>query len=63
MLKTKKSAAKRFKITSTGKVLFRPAGINHFRAKKSSNELRAKKVWKKLEGKLAKQIKRLLPYH
>lgn len=63
MLKTKKSAAKRFKITSTGKVLFRPAGINHFRAKKSSNKLRAKKGWRTLEGKLAKQIKRLLPYH
>lgn len=63
MLKTNKSVAKRFKITSTGKVLFRPAGINHFRSKKSSNKLRQKKGWQILKGKFAKQIKRLLPYN
>ena len=34
-MKTKKSILKRFKITKTGKILRRPTGIDHCRAKKS----------------------------
>ncbi len=34
-MKTNKSYAKRVKVTKTGKVLVRKAGINHFNAKMS----------------------------
>ncbi len=34
-MKTNKSYAKRVKVTKTGKVLVRRAGINHFNAKES----------------------------
>jgi len=35
-LKTRKSAAKRFKVTGSGRVVVRHAGKNHFQEKKSS---------------------------
>ncbi|MFH1287814.1 MAG: 50S ribosomal protein L35, partial [bacterium] len=61
-LKTKKGAAKRFKITGSGKVLRRKAGRSHILTKK-------KKGRKKNLGKPAlvsagevKSIKRLLRY-
>ncbi len=42
-MKTNKSFAKRVKVTKTGKVLVRKAGINHFNAKMSrKTQLNAK---------------------
>lgn len=63
MLKTNKSVKKRFKITKSGKVLFRPAGIGHFQAKKSGNQKRRNKGYTELKGSLAKQVKTMLPYN
>ena len=40
-IKTKKAAAKRFKITATGKVLRRHAGIRHLAQTKSPKRRRA----------------------
>jgi len=40
--KTNKMLAKRIKITSTGKILKRSPGQNHFNAKDSGNKGRAK---------------------
>lgn len=62
MLKSKKAVTKRFRITRTGKVLYRVSGINHFLAKKSSKSKRRKKQWRELKGAYAKQLKRLAPY-
>jgi len=43
-MKTKKSMAKRFKVTKTGKVIGRRPGKNHFNAKESrSKQLRNKR--------------------
>jgi ribosomal protein L35 len=43
-MKTNKSYSKRLKVTKTGKVLARHAGINHFNAKKSRvSQLKGKK--------------------
>jgi len=39
----RKSIAKRFKITKTGKVLRRRCGLNHYLAKKSGNLRRGKR--------------------
>jgi len=59
-MKTRKSIKKRFKITKNGKVLRRPTGQDHFRAKKSGQERRKKRKWVKVSKPLAKKIKKLL---
>jgi ribosomal protein L35 len=41
-----KALMKRFKITRKGKALHRPAGQNHFLAKKSGNKTRAGRIKK-----------------
>ena len=58
--KTRKSVNKRFKVTKTGKVLFRGQGGRHLRRKKSKKQIRAYAVPKVLTGKFAKKIKRML---
>jgi large subunit ribosomal protein L35 len=42
MKKTRKSVSKRFKVTGTGKVVFRTSGKRHFLRKKSVKQRRAK---------------------
>lgn len=59
-LKIRKSVAKRFKVTKTGKVLFRGSHVRHLRRKKSKSNLRRQKVPQKLKGKMLKKIKRAL---
>ncbi|MCM8771537.1 MAG: 50S ribosomal protein L35 [Candidatus Omnitrophica bacterium] len=62
-LKTKKSVAKRFKITGTGKVMHYGAGGSHLLSKKSSKRKRRIKRAQVLKNKGdIKVIKRLLPY-
>ena len=59
--KTNKSAAKRFKITKTGKVLYNKMGRRHILTKKSpktKRQARGSRVLKKSE---ADRVKRLLP--
>jgi ribosomal protein L35 len=48
-MKTNKSLSKRLKITSTGKILARKAGKNHFNAKASRS--------KQLAGKRSMELK------
>jgi ribosomal protein L35 len=44
-MKTNKSYAKRLKVTKSGKVLARRAGINHFNAKKKrTHQLKQRKL-------------------
>jgi large subunit ribosomal protein L35 len=61
-LKTRKSVLKRFKITSTGKILHRPMGQDHFNAKDTGKKTRSKRRWLELTGADAKAIKKLVPY-
>ncbi|HOJ41008.1 MAG TPA: 50S ribosomal protein L35 [bacterium] len=62
-LKTKKSVAKRFKITGTGKVKHYRAGGMHLLGKKSSKRKRRLKRPTILKNKGdIKTVKRLLPY-
>jgi len=58
--KTNKSVAKRFKITKTGKVLYRSGPKNHFRAKKSSNVIRNSRSKKELARPDAKKIIKMM---
>lgn len=58
--KTKKSAAKRFKVTATGKILHRHQGIRHLRSKKNKRWLRRVKKMNEVKGKYKKKIKKML---
>ncbi len=62
-MKTRKSIAKRFKITKTGKVLRRRTGLNHYRAKKSGKQIRQSRKLVPLAKSEAKKIKKLLKYN
>jgi len=60
--KTKKSVAKRFKVTKTGKVMFEHQYASHKKLHKSSRRLRRQKEPGVLKGKFAKKIKQMLGY-
>ncbi|PIR01598.1 MAG: 50S ribosomal protein L35 [Candidatus Nealsonbacteria bacterium CG_4_9_14_0_2_um_filter_37_38] len=60
-MKTRKSIAKRFKITGTGKILRRSTGLDHYRAKKSGKQIRKSRKWVLVSKSEAKKIKKLLP--
>ena len=60
MNKTKKALTKRFKITSTGKILRRLSGQNHYRAKKSGQDRRKGRKWITISKSETKRIKRYL---
>jgi len=59
-MKSRKSVLKRFKITKNGKILRRPSGLNHYRAKKSGKKVRQGRKWVPLSKPEAKKIKKLL---
>lgn len=62
-LKTYKAAAKRFKVTGTGKVLHAKGGKSHLRSRKS-RRVRASytKMHELKNAKEIKRVKRLAPY-
>ena len=59
-LKTRKSVAKRFKVTSTGKVTRRGAQNRHLAANKSKSAKRRSKVTKEVTNAMSKKIKKML---
>jgi large subunit ribosomal protein L35 len=59
-LKTRKSVAKRMKITKTGKVLRHKPGGRHYKAHKSGGRTRRLRHSEVLTGKLAKTAKILM---
>lgn len=58
--KTNKGAAKRFKVTKSGKVLHRSHYLRHLRASKSKRQVRSLKQMKVVTGTMEKKIKRML---
>ncbi|MCX7881324.1 MAG: 50S ribosomal protein L35 [Patescibacteria group bacterium] len=58
--KTNKSAAKRFKITKTGKILHRSHYLRHLRSKKRKSQIRRLKQLKEVKGKYKIKIKKML---
>lgn len=58
--KIRKSAAKRFKITGTGKVMFGHQMQRHLKRKKSASNLRKKAIMGQMKGKFAKKIKMMI---
>lgn len=61
-IKTKKVVSKRFKITKRGKVIRGRQMGRHLRIKKSKSRIRRLKEPAQVKGKLARTIKRFLPY-
>uniref|UniRef100_UPI00404AAC36 50S ribosomal protein L35 n=1 Tax=Cephaloticoccus sp. TaxID=1985742 RepID=UPI00404AAC36 len=62
MQKTKKSVAKRFKLTGTGKLLHRSPGTRHLASTKSSKQKRRLGKAKTLSNTHAVPLKRCLPF-
>jgi large subunit ribosomal protein L35 len=60
--KTKKSLAKRFKVTKTGKVLHRSPNFRHKRGTKSKARIRKIKMEKTLFSTFASKIKKLIKF-
>lgn len=58
--KTRKSAAKRFRVSKKGKVMHRSHYTRHLRSKKSKRQLRSLKQTKKLQGRVATKVKKML---
>jgi large subunit ribosomal protein L35 len=58
--KIKKSVAKRFKVTKTGKVLFSHQYGGHKKLHKSKSRIRRQKETGILKGRFAKKIKKML---
>lgn len=58
--RTRKSAAKRFKVTKSGKLLHRSNYFRHLRSKKSKKQIRGSKILKRVTGIVEKKIKKML---
>lgn len=56
----RKSIAKRFKITKTGKVLRKVTGLDHYRVKKTGEKKRKSRKWVEVSKAEARKIKKLL---
>jgi len=60
-MKTVKAAKKRFKITATGKVMFKPAGKKHLMSGKPSKRRRQMRRWRAFDGLHdAKDVRRMI---
>lgn len=58
--KTRKSAAARFKVTKSGKVLHRSQQLRHLRSQKSKRRIRSLKQMKQLTTTFSSKIKKML---
>jgi large subunit ribosomal protein L35 len=61
-LKTSKSASKRFKRTSTGKLMRRTVNVGHFNAKMSGNERRGRQSDQQMSKANLKDVEHMMPY-
>jgi large subunit ribosomal protein L35 len=61
-MKTRKSAAKRYRITATGKVKYKKQGLRHILTKKSSKRKRKLRKLDTLKNTEQRRVKKLLPY-
>lgn len=61
-MKTKRSAAKRYRITGTGKVRYKKQNLRHILTKKNSKRKRRLRQSATLSSVEADRAKKLLPY-
>lgn len=61
-MKTRKAAAKRYRVTGSGKVRYKKQGLRHILTKKSTKRKRGLRASGILSDAEAKKVKVLLPY-
>jgi large subunit ribosomal protein L35 len=61
-LKTKKAAAKRFKLTATGKIKYKRSHMRHILTKKTSNYKRGKRQGAYIDSTHEYVVMRCLPF-
>jgi large subunit ribosomal protein L35 len=61
-LKTHRGAAKRFKVTATGKIIRSHSGKRHLMGTKASNRMRRLKKLTQVDASDAPKVRRMLPY-
>ena len=61
-MKTNRAAAKRFKVTGTGRIRRSKSGLNHGMQEKSRKRLRRLRKNDMVDKAMAKRVKLLLPY-
>lgn len=61
-IKTNKSMSKRFKITTSGKIMKRKAGQAHFNSRESGNTTRNKRTDVTVTKTIIRALKTLMPY-
>jgi large subunit ribosomal protein L35 len=61
-MKTKKAAAKRFKLTATGKVKFTRAGRRHLLSKMSNSKMLGKRAGGYMVDGDAQHVRKCMPY-
>lgn len=61
-MKTRKAAAKRYKVTATGKVMYKKQGLRHILTKKNTKRKRNLRHAGVLSDAEVKRAKVLLPY-
>ena len=61
-MKTRKSAAKRYRVTGTGKVKFKKQGLRHILTKKTTKRKRRLRHSAVLSDPETRRVKRMLPY-
>ena len=59
-VKTRKGAARRFKVTGSGKIMRRVQNRRHLRRNKSKKAIRNYRIPVEVKGKYARKIKRML---
>lgn len=58
--KTRKSAAKRFRLTRTGKLVHRPQMGRHLKRKKTKSQKTRVKRLKEIKGRIKAKIKKMI---
>ena len=61
-LKTHRGAAKRFKVTATGKILRMHSGKRHLLGTKAAKRMRRLKKLTQVDAADARNVKQMLPY-
>ncbi len=61
-MKTRKAAAKRYRVTGTGKVRYKKQGLRHILTKKTTKRKRNLRASSILADVEAKKVKVMLPY-
>ena len=61
-MKTNRGAAKRFKVTGTGKIMRRKAFASHILTKKSTKRKRGLRLASKVDSTNLKNVKKMVPY-